>query len=179
MNGLDSHALVRSFVESLDGNLVDPDILQKITHMELGLRLPEHLLMRVDKMTMAHSVEARVPFLDHDVVEFASRLPLPYKLHDGIGKRILKKVSEPFADHDMLYRRKQGFGAPMDKWFMDKKFGSWCMNLYEKSSIRREGLVNDEFTRDFLKRQMDGDGGGYGFHAWVLMNAVIWENEWL
>lgn len=179
INGLDSHALVRSFVDSLDGNLADPEILQKITHMELGLRLPEHLLMRVDKMTMAHSVEARVPFLDHDVVEFASRLPLNYKLHDGVGKRILKKVCEPFADHDMLYRRKQGFGAPMDKWFMDKTFGSWCMDLYEKSAVRHEGLVNDEFTTGLLKRQIDGDGGGYGFHAWVLMNAIIWEQQWL
>ena len=61
----------------------------------MKLRLPEHLLMRVDKLTMAHSVEARVPFLDHDVVDFATRLPPSYKLRDGIGKRILKKAADP------------------------------------------------------------------------------------
>ena len=56
--------------------------------MEMKLRLPEHLLMRVDKLTMAHAVEARVPFLDHDVVEFATRLPSSYKLKDGVGKHV-------------------------------------------------------------------------------------------
>jgi asparagine synthase (glutamine-hydrolysing) len=65
--------------------------LRKITYLEHCLRLPEHLLMRVDKMTMAHSIEARVPFLDHDVVHFARRLPNAYKLANGVGKKILKK----------------------------------------------------------------------------------------
>jgi asparagine synthase (glutamine-hydrolysing) len=60
--------------------------LRKITYLEHCLRLPEHLLMRVDKMTMAHSIEARVPFLDHDVVHFARRLPNAYKLANGVGK---------------------------------------------------------------------------------------------
>ena len=59
----------------LDGRLREPEVLQKIPYLEMKLRLPEHLLMRVDKLTMAHAVEARVPFLDHDVVDFATRLP--------------------------------------------------------------------------------------------------------
>ena len=83
--------------------------------------------MRVDKMTMAHSIEARVPFLDHDLVEFAMRLPPSYKLSEGLGKKILKKMAEPYVDHDLLYRRKQGFGAPMDKWFQDPGFGRECL----------------------------------------------------
>ena len=87
--------------------------------MEMKLRLPEHLLMRVDKLTMAHAIEARVPFLDHDVVDFATRLPPSYKLRDGVGKRILKKAAEPYLDHDLIYRRKQGFGAPMEEWFRE------------------------------------------------------------
>ena len=65
---------------ALDGHLVEPEVLQKIPYLEMKLRLSEHLLMRVDKLTMAHSIEARVPFLDHDVVEFATRLPPSYKL---------------------------------------------------------------------------------------------------
>src|SRR5712691_9674428 len=77
---LDSHAVVREYLAPLDGRLVEPEVLQKIPYMEMQLRLPEHLLMRVDKLTMAHSIEARVPFLDHDVVEFAMKLPPEYKL---------------------------------------------------------------------------------------------------
>src|SRR5215510_4444476 len=80
---LDSHAVVRHYIGGLTGHLVEPEVLQKMPYMEMRLRLSEHLLMRVDKLTMAHSVEARVPFLDHDVVEFANRLPSSYKLREG------------------------------------------------------------------------------------------------
>ena len=70
----------RTTSAALDGHLDEPEVLQKIPYLEMKLRLSEHLLMRVDKLTMAHSIEARVPFLDHDVVEFATRLPPSYKL---------------------------------------------------------------------------------------------------
>ena len=78
------------------------EVLQKITYMELQLRLPEHLLMRVDKLTMAHAVEARVPFLDHDLVEFAMRLPLSYKLRDGVGKRPVYVARSPYPSRPMV-----------------------------------------------------------------------------
>src|SRR5207248_7074853 len=110
---LDSHSVVSHYVGGLTGHLAEPVVLWKIPYLEMKLRLPEHLLMRVDKLTMAHAVEARVPFLDHDVVDFAMRLPPSYKLRDGLGKRILKKAAEPYIDHDMIYRRKQGLCAPM------------------------------------------------------------------
>ena len=99
----------------------------------MKLRLAEHLLMRVDKLTMAHSIEARVPFLDHDVVDFATRLPPSYKLSDAIGKKVLKKAAEPYLDHDMIYRQKQGFGAPMDEWFREGDFGARCLAAFERS----------------------------------------------
>src|SRR5499427_7419915 len=101
---LDSHAVVRDYLRPLDGHLDEPSLLQKIPYLEMKLRLSEHLLMRVDKLTMAHSIEARVPFLDHDVVDFATRLPPSYKLSETIGKKILKKAAEPYLDHDMIYR---------------------------------------------------------------------------
>jgi asparagine synthase (glutamine-hydrolysing) len=175
---LDSHAVVRDVLGKLDGKLLDPEVLQKIPYMELNLRIPEHLLMRVDKMTMAHSVEARVPFLDHDVIEFARRLPPSYKLADGIGKRILKKVAEPYVDHDLLYRRKQGFGAPMDKWFAEPEFGRAALAAFDRSAIVREGFVDRSYARDLLVGQIEGRHN-WGFHAWVLMNAVFWHERWI
>ena len=87
----DSHAVMAEYLGPLAGKLIDQEILQKIPYMEMKLRIPEHLLMRVDKMTMAHSIEARVPYLDHDIVEFARRCPPSYKLKDGLGKRIIEK----------------------------------------------------------------------------------------
>jgi asparagine synthase (glutamine-hydrolysing) len=146
--------------------------------MELKLRLPEHLLMRVDKLTMAHAVEARVPFLDHDVVEFARRLPPRYKLDGGVGKRIVKKVAEPYVDQDLIYRTKQGFGAPMEEWFQEGDFGRRCLDAFDRSPIAREGLIDADYFRDLLQGQMHGRGG-YSFHIWTVMNAVLWHASWV
>ena len=175
---LDSHAVVREYLAPLDGRLVEPEVLQKIPYMEMKLRLPEHLLMRVDKLTMAHSIEARVPFLDHDVVEFAMKVPPAYKLQNGVGKSLLKKAAAPYIDEDMLYRRKQGFGAPMEEWFREGDFGARCLAAFERSEIRKQGFLDNDYFVDLLKRQIDGRAGN-SFHIWTVMNAVLWHESWI
>lgn len=176
---LDSHGVVREYLGPLEGRLQSPDVLQKIPYMEMKLRLPEHLLMRVDKLTMAHSIEARVPFLDHDVVEFATRCPPRYKLHDGIGKAVLKKAAEPYLEHDMIYRKKQGFGAPMESWFKDADFGRRSMDAFERSRLVKEGFFDASYFRDLLGAQMSGKAGGWSFHIWTVLNALLWHESWV
>jgi len=175
---LDSHEVVRHSLGPLDGRVADPAVLQKITYMELQLRLPEHLLMRVDKMTMAHGVEARVPFLDHDIVEFAMRLPLSYKLRDGIGKVLLKEAARPYLDEQIVSRQKQGFGAPMEEWFREGDFGPRCLAAFERSPIAREGLVDRDYFTDLLRAQITGRAG-VSFQLWTVMNAVLWHASWV
>jgi asparagine synthase (glutamine-hydrolysing) len=175
---LDSHAVVREYLGRLDGGLREPEVLQKIPYMEMKLRLPEHLLMRVDKLTMAHAVEARVPFLDHDVVDFATRLPPSYKLQDGIGKSVLKKAAAPYLDHDLIYRKKQGFGAPMEEWFREGDFGRRCQAAFDRSALKADGYFDDTFVTDLLKGQTSGSGG-YSFHLWTVLNAVLWHASWI
>src|SRR5467141_2395956 len=175
---LDSHAVVREYLARVDGQLREPDVLQKIPCLEMKLRLPEHLLMRVDKLTMAHAVEARVPFLDHDVVDFATRLPSSYKLHDAIGKRVLKTAAEPYLDHDMIYRRKQGFGAPMEEWFREGDFGARCLAAFERSALRGEGFIDADYFTGLLKDQIAGRQSA-SFQIWTVMNAVLWHASWV
>lgn len=175
---LDSHAVVREYLAPLDGRLADPEVLQKIPYMEMKLRLPEHLLMRVDKLTMAHSIEARVPFLDHDVVDFATRLPASYKLQNGVGKSLLKKAAAPYLDEDMLYRRKQGFGAPMEAWFSEGDFGPRCLAAFERSELSKQGFFDNNYFTDMLKNQIAGRGG-YSFYLWTVLNAVLWHESWI
>jgi asparagine synthase (glutamine-hydrolysing) len=175
---LDSHAVVRDYLGALDGRLDEPSLLQKIPYIEMKLRLAEHLLMRVDKLTMAHSIEARVPFLDHDVVEFATRLPPSYKLSDTVGKKVLKKAAEPYLDHDMIYRRKQGFGAPMEEWFREGDFGARCRAAFERSALRTEGFIDEEYFTRLLEDQIAGRTGA-SFHIWTVMNAVLWHASWI
>jgi asparagine synthase (glutamine-hydrolysing) len=175
---LDSHAVVEHYLGELTGRLAEPEVLQKIPYMELKLRLPEHLLMRVDKLTMAHSVEARVPFLDHEVVEFAARLPPSYKLRGGVGKRLLKKAAGPYVDPELVYRKKQGFGAPMEEWFREGDFGRRALAAFERSHIRQERFLDNDYFTALLRRQMES-GGGYSFHLWTVLNAVLWHESWI
>jgi len=175
---LDSHAVVRDYLRPLDGHLDEPSLLQKMPYIEMKLRLSEHLLMRVDKLTMAHSVEARVPFLDHDVVEFATKLPPSYKLSDAIGKKVLKNAAEPYLDHDMIYRRKQGFGAPMEEWFREGDFGARCLAAFERSPLRGEGFIDGEYFAGLLRDQIAGRASA-SFHLWTVMNAVLWHASWI
>lgn len=175
---LDSHAIVRQYLEPLPQGGAGLDVLMKIPYLEMKVRLAEHLLMRVDKLTMAHSIEARVPFLDHDVVEFATRLPSSYKLRNGVGKYILKKAAEPYLDADMIYRKKQGFGAPMEQWFKEGDFGRRCLAAFQRSRLRKEGYFDNEYVEGLLRAQMSG-GGGYSFHLWTILNAVLWHEVWI
>ena len=175
---LNSHEVVRHYLGGMHGHLREPEILQKIPYMEMKLRLPEHLLMRVDKLTMAHAVEARVPFLDHDVVEFAMRLPASYKLRSGVGKFLLKKVAEPYLDREIIYRKKQGFGAPMESWFKQKEFGRRCMAAFERSEIRKQGFFDNDYFVNLLRKQIN-NSGGYSFHLWTVLNAVLWHESWI
>jgi asparagine synthase (glutamine-hydrolysing) len=175
---LDSHAVVREYVGRLDGRLDEPSLLQKMPYLEMKLRLSEHLLMRVDKLTMAHAVEARVPFLDHDVIDFATRLPPSYKLRDGVCKRVLKTAAEPYLEHDMIYRRKQGFGAPMEEWFREGDFGARCLAAFERSALRTEGFIDGEYFTTLLKDQIAGRQS-VSFPLWTVMNAVLWHASWV
>jgi asparagine synthase (glutamine-hydrolysing) len=175
---LDSHAVVRDYLAALDGCLDEPSVLQKIPYLEMKLRLSEHLLMRVDKLTMAHGIEARVPFLDHDVVDFATRLPPSYKLRDGVGKLVLKKAAAPYLDDDMIYRRKQGFGAPMEEWFREGDFGARCLDAFERSALRTEGFIDSDYFTGLLKDQIAGRASA-SFQLWTVMNAVLWHASWI
>ncbi len=175
---LDSHAVVSHYVGGLTGHLAEPEVLQKIPYLEMKLRLPEHLLMRVDKLTMAHAVEARVPFLDHELVEFSARVPPAYKLKDTVGKWLLKKAAEPYLDHDMIYRRKQGFGAPMEEWFAEGDFGRRCLAAFDRSALAREGFFDNGYFRGLLDAQARGSGG-HSFQLWTVMNAVLWHESWI
>lgn len=120
------------------------DFLQTIALLELQHRLPELLLMRVDKMTMASSVEARVPFLDHHVVEYALMLEQEFKYKQGQTKYLLKKVAEQFLPHDIIYRQKVGFNAPTTDWFMKGTyFKSYFYDLLASKRGKHEFLNID------------------------------------
>jgi asparagine synthase (glutamine-hydrolysing) len=106
----------KTFSQYYDRVSTEPN-LNRMLFIDTKTWLPDDLLVKADKMTMAASVELRVPFLDHRLVEFAARLPVSFKIRHGETKYLLKKVMEPYLPHEVIYRRKAGFPVPVSDWF--------------------------------------------------------------
>jgi asparagine synthase (glutamine-hydrolysing) len=148
-----------------------------MTYLELKLRLPELLLMRVDKMTMATSVEARVPFLDHHLVEYAAGVPRALKVEGRSGKHVLKRALEQVLPRDLLYRRKRGFGAPVEGWFRGASADALQSRVMD-SALRRRDLLDYRFVARLFDEHRRG-AREWGFHLWALLNLSLWYERWI
>lgn len=166
---------VRAFdyLHSLVGSgTTEEQVARLALEHEFRLRLPELLLMRIDKMTMAASVEARAPFLDHHLVEFAARLPLSFHWSNGRGKHVLRRALEGAVPASVLGRKKQGFGAPV--W-------RWSSSLHE---IAARELLRDPIF-DYLKRDAlhsllaASPTSRQGWELWVVLNFALWHRHWI
>jgi len=177
VEGLSSYDAVKDHLDHVARARPDSDFAARMSYLELKLRLPELLLMRVDKMTMATSVEARVPFLDHHLVEYAMSLPVDLKIKGTSGKHILKRALEKVLPSDLLYRPKQGFGAPVREWFRGAG-GEVLGGLIMNSSIRKRGLFDYEFIARLLDEHQRGERD-WSFHLWALLNVSLWCDRWL
>ncbi|HKB67699.1 MAG TPA: asparagine synthase (glutamine-hydrolyzing) [Pyrinomonadaceae bacterium] len=176
VDGLSSYAAVKDHLDHVARVRPDSDFAARMSYLELKLRLPELLLMRVDKMTMATSVEARVPFLDHHLVEYAMSLPVDLKIKGTSGKHILKRALENVLPPDLLYRPKRGFGAPIREWFRGAG-GEVLSGLILNSSIRKRGLFDYEFIAQLIDEHRRG-ARDWSFHLWALLNVSLWYEHW-
>jgi asparagine synthase (glutamine-hydrolysing) len=174
----DSYEVVRRFWDAAERERPGADLLQKMTYLELKQRLAELLLMRVDKMTMATSVEARVPFLDHELVEFAMALPPEMKVRDGVGKYLLKKAvaGRLLPDH-IVYRKKQGFGAPVSEWFQGE-LGRRAQRQIKESALAERRLIDYEEVDRMWEAHRRGPVN-WAFHLWNLYNVSAWYDYWV
>jgi asparagine synthase (glutamine-hydrolysing) len=141
-----------------------------MTYLDLNLRLPELLLMRLDKMGMGVSLETRVPFLDHKFVELAMSIPEQVITRGNESKHILKKAVRGLIPDEIIDRRKQGFGVPIYEWFLEQ-FGEFA---------KRELTAFCEQT-DFLDRAavLRLLRSGRGRDAWFLLNFALWWKEFI
>ncbi|MCB4755584.1 MAG: asparagine synthase (glutamine-hydrolyzing) [Elusimicrobia bacterium] len=146
------------------------DDLHWMTYLDLRFRLPELLLMRVDKMSMATAVEARVPFLDQEFIRLVMGIPQTLKFKDKTLKYLLKEAVKPLLPHDIIHRPKQGFGVPVDDWFKEKLL-----------------VWSDKKIMDFAKRTPFFDpivlqsflNYTKGNMTWFLLNFVLWHEFWI
>jgi asparagine synthase (glutamine-hydrolysing) len=142
---------------------------------EFQVRLPELLLMRIDRFSMANSVEARVPFLDPALVDYVYRLPLDAKVRQGVTKWILKEAVADIVPERVSKRRKQGFGAPTSRWFLSRH-GSLLRDLMRQDTLRS---YFDVGYLDSLLAGADPESWESGQILWPILNFGLWHKYWI
>jgi asparagine synthase (glutamine-hydrolysing) len=135
------------------------------------------LLMKQDQMSMATSIESRVPFLDHHFVEFSTRVPDRLKIHDGVAKYILKKAVEDLLPRDIIYRKKMGFPTPLRSWFLDERAKPLFSMLLDSGGLLA-AYLDRSAMKTLLERHQNGIEDATD-RIWRLLNLQIWGDLFL
>jgi asparagine synthase (glutamine-hydrolysing) len=139
--------------------------------------LPEDVLTKVDRMSMAHSIESRVPLLDNDVIAFASMLPAAMKIKNGRRKHILKEVAATLVPRHILERRKQGFGVPLGTWFRGNLRELFADTLLSPASLQR-GYFQPAFVRRIVGEHLAGKRD-HTLRLWQLVVFEKWQQQYV
>jgi asparagine synthase (glutamine-hydrolysing) len=143
------------------------DPLSMIQYLDMKTYLPGDILTKVDRASMAHALEVRVPLLDHKLVEWISGLPPEMKLKGSEGKYIFKKSMEKYLPHDILYRRKQGFAVPLAAWFRGP-LRERVQQALLGPTLADTGMFNQDFLRELVEQHLSGRRD-YSAPIWSLL----------
>ncbi|MBI1747125.1 MAG: asparagine synthase (glutamine-hydrolyzing) [Acidobacteria bacterium] len=154
-----------------------PDILEVILDTDVQTYLPDDLLVKVDVATMAHSLEARSPFLDHVLMEFAASLPADFKIRHLSKKYILKKALSGLLPREILHRPKMGFGVPINDWFRTDLKGMTYDVLLSKTA-RSRGYFNPQFIQRMIDEHVTG-ARQWHYQLWNLLLLELWHRAFI
>jgi asparagine synthase (glutamine-hydrolysing) len=149
----------------------DAGLLSRMLYADQKTYLVE-LLMKQDQMSMACSIESRVPFLDHQFVEFAAGVPDTMKLRGSVGKYILKRAVEDLLPHDIVYRKKMGFPTPLRQWLMDPETDAVVTQLQDPDGLLAP-YIDFAYLNDLLARHKSGLEDATD-RIWRLLNLQLW-----
>jgi asparagine synthase (glutamine-hydrolysing) len=150
------------------GNIEEIMMLADLQHY-----LPDDILTKLDRASMAASLEARVPLLDHRVVEFAWKLPLHFKIRNGASKWILRQILYKYVPAELVERPKMGFAMPIDSWLRGP-LRTWAEDLLSERRLSQDGLLNANLIRDKWKQHLSGERNWQDF----LWNILVFQ-DWL
>ena len=154
-----------------------PDSISRLLYVDTKQWLPDDLLARGDKMSMAASLEARIPLLDHRLVEFAASLPTDLKVHGFTRKYLLRKVAAELLPEPILRRRKKGFPVPMAAWLRGDA-REMCHDLLSPDAVRRRGLLAPERVAGLLEEHDSGTADNAPV-LWALLSLELWHRAFV
>lgn len=161
------------------GKLKKLNILNKLLYIDLRTYLPSDMLVKVDRMSMLNSLEARLPFLNHDFAEFASNIPAGFKIKDGVRKYILKKAFGGFLPKQIINRRKMGFAIPIDIWLWQKnKFSSMIYEVLSDKRTKNRGFFNSNVVKKMFHEHQNLIRL-HGHRIWTLFMFEMWHRNFM
>ena len=192
--GITNKQYFQEFFEKIRG--LDPSEQYMYIFQKIHLLGP---LYRLDTSTMSESVEARVPFVDHELVEYISSLPLKYKMawksnideenskvlnsnqiseEKDTTKYILRKIAEKYLPKEILNRKKLGFPVPLNNWFCGGKYSEYAKSLLLSAEARSSPLYNRKVLEEWLNCSDESSGSRRGYNIWMLINIELWMQQY-
>ena len=161
--------ITTNFYHKSDGQ----DHLSKILYTDMKTYLPGDILVKVDRMSMANSLEVRAPILDYSLMEFAASIPSDFKFKRGEKKHILKEAFKQDLPDDILYRKKMGFSVPLAQWLRTE-----IKELAEKVIFGSKGGLSDYFNMQYIQDMWNQHQTDNKDHSAVIWNILMFQMWW-
>lgn len=165
-----------TLLTNFNQELKDFNIQQQMMILDFMTYLPDDILTKVDRAAMACSLETRVPFLDHKLIEYVWKIPHSLKFRNGKGKWILRKILEQYVPKNLTERPKMGFGIPIGIW-LQGPLKDWAENLLNEKRLKQEGFFNPKVIRDKWMEHLSGQKN-WQYDLWDILMFQAWIDEY-